>query len=195
MNEDCELRLQPCHITALRRHLQSSMGTQPLAPAVKLAQWWQRGSVTWDITLSRPIQHCEEHNRQGWPFTHALLLPLCWTTACASPCRATGQHNALYRGLARDWWFRLHGSLLFDVNTVLHFMNVNVMFVEETTLSQRVINSPSVWAQLIISQTDGYKVELQQEMCHPSVLMTERVYLMTISHWLTALLGGLQPHS
>jgi len=64
-------------------------GTQPLAPAVKLAQWQQHGSITWDITLSRPIQHCEEHNRQNWPFKHTL--PLCRTTDCVSPCRATGQ--------------------------------------------------------------------------------------------------------
>ena len=42
---------------------------------------------------------------------------------------------------------------------------------------------------------DGCRVELQQEMCHLSGLMTERSILMTISRWLTALLGGLQPYN
>lgn len=51
-------------------------------------------------------------------------------------------------------WFKLCGSLLVHVHTVLHFMNINSMFTQETSLSLRVISSHSVWAQLIISQTD-----------------------------------------
>lgn len=27
-------------------------------------------AFTWDVTLGRPIQHCEGHNRQGWPRTY-----------------------------------------------------------------------------------------------------------------------------
>lgn len=41
---------------------------------------------------------------------------------------------------------------------------------------------------------DGYRVELQQEMSSISADDRE-VYLMTISQWLTALLGGLQPYN
>lgn len=60
-------------------------GTQPFSSKASLVTTaWK--SVTWDITLSRPIQHCEEHNRQGWPFNHRL--PLCRTTD-----RATTQSN------------------------------------------------------------------------------------------------------
>lgn len=96
MNEECgcmnsSYTMSHHSYTALKATSTKQHGTQPLAPAGKatVAQWRQRESVTWDITLSRPIQHCEEHNRQGWPFTHRL--PLCGTTDCASPCRATGQ--------------------------------------------------------------------------------------------------------
>lgn len=107
--------------TSTKQHGRAAAGSGSKANSMT-----QRGSVTWDITLSRPIQHCEEHNRQGWPFTHG--------------CRSAGQltvrhhaeqqdkHNGLYRGLAGDWWLRLHGSLLLRVHTVLHFMNINFMF-------------------------------------------------------------------
>lgn len=55
-------------------------------------------------------------------------------------CRSAGQltvrhhaeqqdkHKGLYRDLAGDWWFRLHGALLLHVHTVLLFMNINLMF-------------------------------------------------------------------
>lgn len=117
-----------------KRHGGGGGSAQPLAPAAKLAQWRQRGSVTWDVTLSRPIQHCEGHNRQGVGLSHTGCRSLCRTTDnCASPCRATGYthtnthtHCGLYRGLAGESGGL--GSLLFHVHTVLHFMNINFMF-------------------------------------------------------------------
>lgn len=66
-------QLYSSKVTSTKQHGHAAAGLQQ----VKLAEWRQHGSVTWDIALSRPIQHCEEHNRQGWPFTHRL--PLCRT--------------------------------------------------------------------------------------------------------------------
>lgn len=129
MNEECGHRytgypMSHHSSTALRTHLQKQH-KHAVAGSSRKAQWGQLGSVTWDITLSRPIQHCEGHNRQGWPFTHRLQL--CPTWLCVTMQSSKHTQCSLQRfggGLV------VLASLLSSshVHTVVYFMNINVMF-------------------------------------------------------------------
>lgn len=158
---DVGTEARPCDITDLQlkgQHLQSSMGHKAAGSGnQKLAQQRQHGSITWDITLSRPIQHCEGHNRQGWPFTHRL--PLCPTNGlCASMQSNKTNTTGATEILAGDWWFKLQGSRLFPSARTPPLYEYQFSVYLKMSLSQRVISSQSVWAQLIISQTDVWEM-------------------------------------
>lgn len=169
----CQLRLH--HVTSQRYSSKAAStkqhGTQRWLQQNKLARWRQHRSVTWDITLSRPIQHCEEHNRQGWPFKHRL--PLCGTTDCASPCRATGQ---------TQWTLQMFGWRFIGF-TALCFFSPPFYEYQFNVYLRNIIISKSNKQSFHVGTAhyfpdrcmrDGCRVELQQEMCHLSVLMTER---------------------
>lgn len=99
----------PCHITALsitkghvyKRHGLQHSATSTAVRAASSMMTASVGSVTWDFTLSRPIQHCVRNttDKVGLSRTQSAWLPLCEGlhitmvfTAAARP----GQQKGLY---------------------------------------------------------------------------------------------------
>lgn len=178
MDEECERVNARLH--QVTRQLYSSKaactkqhGKQPLALAVKAARWRQHGSVTWDITLSRPIQHCEEHNRQGWPFKHRLPLWLC----------VTMQSNRTNIMISTKVWQETGGSGFTALSTFSCVLCLLFYEYQFNVYLRNIIISKSDKQSFRVGTAhyfpdrcmrDGCRVELQHEMCHLSVLMTER---------------------
>lgn len=125
-------------------------GTQPCSSKASLVTTaWK--SVTWDFTLSRPIQHCEEH-KTGLAFqSQAATLQDNWPSHHAE--------QQLHWSLVRGWL--IFTALLFHVHTVLYVLKIILLFIKEKSLSQRIISSPFMWARLIIFQTDVWEIVVE----------------------------------
>lgn len=112
-------------------------------------------AFTWDVTLGRPIQHCEGHNRQGWPRTYTHTHIRTRTTT----------------------WPEHRGALILSHPLPPLYEYQSGVYLR-TSLSQRVISKPACVGTAHYfpdrCMRDGYRVELQQEMCHLSAAVTER---------------------
>lgn len=112
--------------TALRRTLQSSVGTKPLAPAVK-ASWM---TTAWKRYLGH---HSQPSNTALWGtqqtglafHTQAAALMDNWLCV-------TMQSNRTDTMDSTEVWLEIAGlsftAPYFHVHAVLHFMNINLMF-------------------------------------------------------------------
>ena len=94
------------------------------------------GRVTWDFTLSRPIQHCVRNttDKVGLSHTQSAWLPLC-VRGYTSPWYS--QHSSSKANSRAFMWT----SQVYTYLCRSGFINTTSMFTKGTSLSKRVIGS------------------------------------------------------
>lgn len=163
--------------TALRRHLQKQHGRAarwlPAVQACSMTTAWEALPGT-SLSAVQYSTVRDTTDRVGLSHTG---LPLCRTTGRASPCRATGQtQRALHRFSSRSALWELRGSLLLAHRRPFSEYQFSVclrnIIISKSNKQSFCVGTAHYFPDRCMR--DGCRVELQQEMCHLSVLMTER---------------------